>query len=84
MKSVRPCVADAVPGLALVAPAVTRLHVSDGVVLAEAHEAPFPVEDVAAISHRVAGFNGAGENHRSSPDDVSGWTDGQGHSVRRI
>lgn len=84
VKSVHPCAAGAGPGLALVAPAVTRLHVSDGVVLAEAHDAPFPVEDVAAVSHRVAGFNGAGENHRSSPDDVPGWTDGQGYPVRRI
>lgn len=81
---VQPSAADVVPGLAVVPPAVMRLHVRDGEVLPQLDEAPLPVEAVPVVSHRGAGVAVAGENHRTSSDDVPGWTDGQGHSVRRI
>lgn len=68
----------------MVWPAVIGLHLGDGVVLPEANETPFPVERVPAAAHRGVGVTAAGENHRGSPDDVTGGTDRQGHSVRRI
>lgn len=84
VKMVHPFAADAVPGLTVVPPAMIRLHVRDDVVLPQPDEAPFPVEAVPTVSHLGAGVAVALENHRTSFDDVPGWTDRQGYSVRRI
>lgn len=83
-KTVHSPAADVVPGLAVVSSAVIRLHIKDGVVLPKTDEAPFPVKAVPLVSHRGSGVAAAGEYHRTPSDDVISWTDGQGHSIRRI
>lgn len=84
VKGLHPCAADAVPGLTVVPPAVIRLHLRDGVILAKPNETPFPVQGVPTVPHRGAGLTAAGENYSSSSDDVIARTDRQGRSVRRI